>query len=186
MKTMKIDSIKSHLRPYSITNKRKTTINHAFASAIAPNDSYDINKLKEAVRLLGQNEDDLHCVYCGKPAETWDHLVGLVKNSEYSGYGHVIGNLVPCCKDCNSKKGNKNWRDFLKDKDEGDKKENIIKEYIKKYYPKKVSREEIEKACSEEMYALDSLKENIIKLFKQADEIAESIRLKIKDMNKSI
>lgn len=71
---MKIESIKTHLRPYSIFGKRKTTINHTFASAIAPNDSYDINLLKKAIVLLGQNpEKDLKCVYCDKPAKTWDH-----------------------------------------------------------------------------------------------------------------
>ena len=32
---MKIKSIKNHLQPYSILGKRQTTINHAFASAIA-------------------------------------------------------------------------------------------------------------------------------------------------------
>jgi hypothetical protein len=35
---MKKRSIRFHLSPYSILKKRKTTINHAFASAIGPVD----------------------------------------------------------------------------------------------------------------------------------------------------
>jgi hypothetical protein len=37
---MKKQSIKFHLSPYPIYQKRKATINHAFASAIAPVDEY--------------------------------------------------------------------------------------------------------------------------------------------------
>src|SRR3954451_2669499 len=65
--------------------------------------------------VLGQPDlNDLRCVYCGEPAETWDHLVGLVKDSELNGYGHQVGNLVPCCRACNSLKGNKGWREFVR------------------------------------------------------------------------
>lgn len=91
---MKKHSIKSHLAPYSILQKRKTTINHAFASAIAPVDEYDEAKLVAAILLLGQDPaSDLTCVYCDLHATTWDHLVGLVENAELRGYGHQIGNL---------------------------------------------------------------------------------------------
>ena len=111
---MKKESVKSHLARYSISQKRRTTINHAFASAIAPVDVYDEAKLGEALRLLGQDSDgNLSCVYCGLPAETWDHLVGLVENAELRGFGHQIGNLVPCCRACNSSKGAKDWEDYL-------------------------------------------------------------------------
>ena len=99
---MKPSGIKRHLRPYSMVQRRKTTINHAFASALAPCDEYDENRVAEAMALLGQTDlDDLRCVYCDSAAETWDHLVGLVKDSKLNGYGHQIGNLVPCCRDCN-------------------------------------------------------------------------------------
>lgn len=102
---MRKTSLKGHLKPYSIFNKRRTTINHAFASALAPNDQYDETVIDDALRVLGQNpDDDLECVYCGREAETWDHLIGLVKNSQLRGYGHQIGNLIPCCRSCNSKK----------------------------------------------------------------------------------
>jgi len=74
---MKKESIKAHLAQYSIVRKRKTTIHHAFASAIAPVDVYDEEKLRTALGLLGQDADDLKCVYCGGPAHTWDHRICL-------------------------------------------------------------------------------------------------------------
>ena len=105
---MKLAGIKKHLRSYSIVQRRKTTVNHAFASALAPCDDYDEKRVAEAMALLSQTDlNDLRCVYCYSEAETWDHLVGLVKDSELNGYGHQIGNLVPCCGGCNSSKGNK-------------------------------------------------------------------------------
>lgn len=111
---MRIESIRSHLRPYSIYQKRKTTINHAFASALAPCSDFNRASLSAAMAMLGQSIDaDLRCVYCERDAQTWDHLTGLVKESELNGYGHQIGNLVPCCRDCNSRKGSKNWEEFV-------------------------------------------------------------------------
>lgn len=109
-------TIRSHLAPYSIFSKRKTTIAHAFASALAPSDEYDEAKIKAALEALGQqNLKQLSCVYCEKPAQTWDHLENLVKDGKLnvSGYGHQVGNLVPCCRDCNSQKGGKPFRDFI-------------------------------------------------------------------------
>jgi hypothetical protein len=86
---MKKGSIRAHLAPYKISQKRKTTITNAFASAIAPVEKYDGVKLAAALRLLGQDPDtDLKCVYCDTPADTWDHLVGLVEKGKLRGFGH--------------------------------------------------------------------------------------------------
>lgn len=107
-------SIRSHLAPYSIFSKRKTTVAHAFASALAPSDQYDKEKIETALDALGQkNLKQLSCVYCERLAQTWDHLENLVKDGQLNGYGHQIGNLVPCCRDCNSQKGGKPFRDFI-------------------------------------------------------------------------
>jgi hypothetical protein len=46
-------SIRSHLAPYSIFSKRKTTIAHAFASALAPSDEFDKEKVEAALKELG-------------------------------------------------------------------------------------------------------------------------------------
>jgi len=40
-----------------------------------------------------------HCVYCGKPGKTLDHIVPLVRGGK-----HSVDNVVPACKSCNSKK----------------------------------------------------------------------------------
>jgi len=39
------------------------------------------------------------CHYCGEVATTWDHLVPLARGGR-----HSIGNLVPACRPCNSRK----------------------------------------------------------------------------------
>lgn len=47
--TVKINDIKRHLKSYSIYGKRKTTINHAFASALAINDEYSEEEVRKAL-----------------------------------------------------------------------------------------------------------------------------------------
>ena len=107
-------SIRSHLKPYSISAKRRTTVAHAFASALGPCDEYDQEKVERALIALGQKDlNHLACVYCQRPAQTWDHLENLVRASQFNGYGHQIGNLVPSCRDCSSEKGGKPFRAFV-------------------------------------------------------------------------
>lgn len=165
---MKKESIKNHLRPYSIYQGRKTTINHAFASAIAPADEYNEEELNKVLRLLGQNPDrDLTCVYCDQPAETWDHLESLVENGQFRGYGHVIGNLVPCCKRCNSEKGAKPWKEYVKDPQ----KIKQIEAYAE--LARKVCLENVDKKWLDEY---NSLRDQLLTVMEKADEIAEQIR----------
>jgi 5-methylcytosine-specific restriction endonuclease McrA len=109
---MKMDSIKRYLKPYKM-KQRASTISHAFASALAPHDDFDEREVIKALRQLGQDPGNLKCVYCSRKAATWDHLMSIVKNSEFRGYGHQIGNLVPACRPCNEAKGGKNFRDYL-------------------------------------------------------------------------
>jgi hypothetical protein len=76
--------IKRHLQDYSIYGKRKTTINHAFASALSVADEYDEYKIDTALLSIGQDpNNDLLCVYCDKPAETWDHIMAVVKKGNF-------------------------------------------------------------------------------------------------------
>ena len=108
---MRTSTIRKHLDTYKIASERKTTINHAFASALAPADAFDKDRVARAMEVLGQDPSgDLHCVYCFADAETWDHVVGLVKDGNLRGYGRQLGNLVPCCKNCNSSKGGKTFK----------------------------------------------------------------------------
>ena len=177
---MNIKSIKKHLLPYSIMGKRQTTINHAFASAIAPNDVYNDKIMDEAIRILGQNPaKDLSCVYCGELAETWDHVFGLVKNYKFSGYGHVIGNLLPCCKECNSEKGNRDWKDFIRTKLDFDSRSKIISQYLSKYLPVMIDYDRIQRICPDEISNLENIKNKIFRLMEEADGIAVKVREKI-------
>jgi len=173
---MKIISIKKHFATYSIYGKRKTTINAAFASAIAPTDEYDPTRLREAVSVLGQNPDeDLECVYCAEKAATWDHIKSRVKDGASSGAGHRLGNLLPSCRTCNEKKGQKNWREFLDSlpmsPDARRAREERISDFIEKYA---VDEPPSKRTELHEKY--DRLRHHIHELMQQADEVAKQIR----------
>jgi len=178
---MKLSDIKPHLRPYSIVQRRKTTINHAFASALAPCDAYDEERLRSAMTALGQTDlDNLRCVYCPAAAETWDHLVGLVKDSELNGYGHQVGNLVPCCRECNSSKGNRDWRDFLRtaisDGAARSRIESLLSAYLATFACEvDLSRMRTELPGEWEQYS--RLKRQVIELLAEADAIAARLRV---------
>jgi NMD protein affecting ribosome stability and mRNA decay len=181
---MKLADIKPHLRTYSIVQRRKTTINHAFASALAPCDEYDEECLTRAMAALGQTHlDNLRCVYCGESGETWDHLVGLVKDAQLYGYGHQVGNLVPCCRACNSLKGNRDWREFLgsaiPDEAEREEVERVLGEYLRAFAIEvDLARARAERPAEWEQY--DQVKQQIIKLMAEADRLAGQLRLQVR------
>ena len=180
---MKKNDLKRHLNIYSIFKKRSTTINHAFASAISYYNNYDESEINKALKFLGQNpNNDLKCVYCNKKAETWDHLEALVNKGMFTGYGHELGNLVPCCKKCNSSKGRKNYIEFINklDKNDSEKIELVSKltDYKNYFLINKVdiNSEEYNK-LTEKFYAV---RNEIFELMKKADIEAEIIREKLK------
>ena len=177
---MHYSSIKQHLKPYSIFARRKTTINHAFASAIAPNDEYDEARVRFALKILGQDPDeDLKCVYCDSIAQTWDHVFGTVKNSHFSGRGHRLGNLVPSCKACNSSKGNKDWKEYLQRKgiasgltiEEIQFREELIQSYLTAHsYSDSIPEN------SADYNRLLEIRDEVLDLLKEADILAARIR----------
>jgi 5-methylcytosine-specific restriction endonuclease McrA len=183
---MRLDSIREHLQPYSILGRRKTTINHAFASALAPHDEFNTARVAQAVRDLGQDpEADLICAYCGvRAAETWDHVFGLVRNQQYAGYGHTLGNLLPCCKSCNSAKGNKSWREYLEivEPDLALRKHrtNILQNYFDRYLDARLDYNEMLSICPNELEQLERLRQQVFVLMQQADDIASTIRGKVR------
>jgi len=182
---MKRQSIRKYLRPYSIIGQRKTTINHTFASAIAPADTYNDAVVADAIRALGQNpENDLACAYCDEnEADTWDHVVGLVKDQQFSGFGHTIGNLLPCCRQCNSRKGNKDWRVYLHvvipDDIKRAAKIATLESYFACFRGTPVSYSEIEMLCPEQIKMLRAKQDQIIDCMVEADVIAADIRRKL-------
>ncbi len=185
---MKKQDIKRHLQDYSIYGKRMTTINHAFASALSVADTYDENKIDNALMLLGQNPNqDLTCVYCDRPAETWDHIMAVVKDGKFSGYGHQIGNLIPCCKNCNSKKGNRDWKSFLISKRPSEQQSPDIINRIDAYIKNNTTQFEelLDSDINTEIKKLEIIKARISELMKRGDEQAKIIRDKLRAKTKS-
>lgn len=171
---MRYESVKKHLKPYGIHRRRATTINHAFAAAIAPHDAYDAAQTLEAVAALGQKPDrDLECVYCGGTAETWDHVFATVRGGGFSGHGHRLGNLVPCCKPCNSSKGNQDWTRFLERKGEPPLGPRYAQ--IAAYLGAFGVTDPIH-VQSEDHAEMIRIRDQVLELFKQADLVAARIR----------
>lgn len=175
---MRKTDIKRYLKDYSIYKNRKTTINHAFASSLSITDKYDDSVIDRALKILGQNPNlDLKCAYCDKPAETWDHIKAIVKAGSFSGFGHQIGNLLPCCKNCNSKKGNKNWLIYLKsihsDTDERQERITRIEAYISQ---NTVNMTKLLSTHADEIKILNDIRDQVISLLKKGDEQAKKIR----------
>ena len=184
---MKKKDIKRHLQIYSIYNKRRTTINHAFASAIAPSDDYNEKEIDKALIFLGQNPNmDLKCVFCNDEAETWDHLIGLVKNGELRGFGHQIGNLVPCCKSCNSKKGSKEFDKFIREYSKIDGNKTELIELLSNYqikFAKKINLDLLKEKRTDDYNEFLKVKEEIFALMEKADILATELRSNIVDNN---
>ena len=173
-------SINSHLAPYSIYLKRKTTIVHAFASALAPSDEYDKEKIEVALDALGQkNLKQLSCVYCEGLAQTWDHLENLVKKEELNGFGHQIGNLVPCCRDCNSQKGGKPFRDFINTNatlTDAEKSSLILRLEKHLALAKPIAQSNLRSDGQEALTKFLALRAQILDLMKEADKYAQILR----------
>ena len=170
--------IKKHLKPYSIAS-RKSTIAHAFASAIAPYDEFDDDKTREAILWLGQDPNsDLRCAYCDSRAKSWDHVYGIVKSKRFSGFGHRIGNLLTCCEFCNSAKGNLDWKAYMSKivmpENKRKKRISVIQSYLDQYLVSDVLPDK----CPE-IDEMEDIKNQIIELMVKADEVASSLRIRL-------
>jgi hypothetical protein len=61
------------------------------------------------------------CAYCGQPASMEnrgivpDHVIPVTEFGEL-----VVGNTIPACQDCNDKRGEKDWREFLRTRSPAD------------------------------------------------------------------
>lgn len=174
---MKCSDIRRHLKPYSISAMRTTTVNHAFAAAMAPCDTYDEEQTREAMHLLGQDPDDLDCVYCGSKAETWDHVHATVSAKNFSGYGHRLGNLLPCCKPCNSRKGNRRWSVYLERLGLSAGDLNVRRQLIQGYLDRYGLRDAIP-SQHVEFEELQEIRRQVLHLFAKADVLAKSLRAK--------
>ena len=175
-------SIRSHLAPYSIFSKRKTTVAHAFASALAPSEEYNEEKIEAALGALGQkNLKQLSCVYCESQAQTWDHLENLVKNGKLNGYGHQVENLAPCCRDCNSQKGGKPFRDFINanaNLTETEKSNLILRLETHLALAKPIQQSNLNPEDQKALTKFLALQTQILGLMEEADKYAQILRIR--------
>ena len=161
--------------------KRKSTFANAFASALAPYDEYTAAAVAEAMRDLEQHPDaDLQCVYCGEAAATWDHVFSRVIKGEFSGHGHRIRNLVPCCRTCNESKGRKPWRSFLETRNPPDKDDRIrrMEQFLGSTNAQPINREGVKGNADEELKRFLEIRSQVFDLLAEADHLAVNIRLK--------
>lgn len=175
------------MKKVSIAGERGSSINNAFAAALAMVGVFDEEAINKALESLDQSPtESLRCVYCDAPATDADHLIGLVKATRYTGHGQVIGNLVPSCGPCNQRKGNKPWRDWAES--EGLSKERIdrIAEY-ESLAPPAVSEEQLREFYPDLMEAYEKLKNLCKDMMRAADHLANEIqRLEKKRLGDSL
>ncbi|MBY5592058.1 HNH endonuclease [Rhizobium leguminosarum] len=178
---MKASSIKKYLRAQNVT-RRRSTFTNAFVSAIAPHDEYSEALVAAAISDLGQDpHDELQCVYCEAAAVTWDHLFGRVKAGTFSGHGHYIRNLVPCCRSCNERKGGKDWREWLLGSGHPEVLDRIakIERFLANSRTRPIMLNELTPELTQELADYMAIREKVFELLLQADEKAESIRNKL-------
>lgn len=177
---MKESSIKKYLRSSSIM-RRKSTVANAFASALAPHDIYIPAAVAEAIRDLGQDpKAELECVYCGAMAATWDHVFNRVVKGDFSGHGHRIRNLVPCCRTCNERKGQKPWRAFLEDLNPPDKNLRIgrMEKFLSHTDAQSAGTEVMRRNAGAELARFLEIRGQVFDLMAEADRLAAIIREK--------
>lgn len=91
---------------------------------------------------------------------------------------------MPCCNQCNSAKGNKDWRRFLEETigDEGRRAEKIatLTHYIEKYCPPKLDQAAMRQRCPELMRDFEDIQRRILETMLEADQVAASIRDQIR------
>lgn len=155
--------------------RRKSTISHAFAAAIAPSDMYSEDQVRGAMTDLAMSPDeDLMCAYCGVKAQTWDHVYATIRGTYFSGFGHRLGNLLPCCKSCNSSKGNKVWDRFLNELAPSPDVHLARKERITAHLARRFVQDGIPNHLPEYRQLME-IKRNEMELLAQADDFARII-----------
>jgi hypothetical protein len=169
------------MRKIRIKSERGSSVNNAFASALAMFSSVSDDAINEALKVLGQPPTGpLVCVYCGEPEQEIDHLNGLVEATRYTGNGQVIGNLVPACGDCNGRKGKKAWKKWAVDEGISPDQIKRIEDY-QSLAPPAVSEERLKELYPDLMAAYEKLRILCQDVFSAADHLADEIQRLEKD-----
>ena len=101
-----------------LLGNRTSTIARSMACTIARRKPCTDEDKQKWLNALGYQpnaqKEEFRCAYCGEMATHLDHLNPLISDKKPTGWGTEPGNLVPCCSNCNSKKGNAGWDVFIK------------------------------------------------------------------------
>lgn len=92
---------------------RSSSITNSFVNGIIPRIKPTEEQIIAALAVLGMDENNVACAYCGDAITEWDHLNPLVIDKQATGFISEIQNLVPSCGKCNQSKGNKNWKAWM-------------------------------------------------------------------------
>jgi|LakMenEpi03Aug12_release.lakeMendotaPanAssembly.Ray.scaffolds.fasta_scaffold394692_2 hypothetical protein len=171
-----LSKFKTTMKAYNMSS-RSSTISNAFAQALAPSDAFDVTQLEKVFQELNLYDENgvLLCTYCSAKSSSVDHLNPLVFKSKFTGWGHVFGNLVPACADCNQKKGGKPWRDFVQNICLPEERIARLERY-ELSAPEPVSQEDLAVFYPDLLDAYERLRELSIDTLKAAQSIANEIR----------
>ena len=137
--------------------RRISSVTNAFVNGIIPIIKPTREEVTKALEDLGMNDEKgIRCAYCGGKYSEWDHFHPIVKDGKPSGFISEINNLVPCCSSCNSKKRNKDWREYMDKVQDNDGQKERRMELLEKYEGKrrrKISENEFKRICGEEDWA---------------------------------
>lgn len=100
---------------------RKGTVQGAFWKALCPVEVTTADQISEHLAKFVWAELGPLCVYCGRLATDWDHLMPLREDPRggdantitFTGFGSLLSNLVPACASCNQSKGFTHWQAWL-------------------------------------------------------------------------
>lgn len=112
--------------------------------------------------------------------------MAIVKDGKFSGYGHQIGNLIPCCKDCNSKKGNRDWKEFLFSKRPNERTTPEVVNRVESYIENNTTqfKQLVDDEINAEIEKFEQIQSMIFDYMKLADDQAKIIRDKLRAKTK--
>jgi hypothetical protein len=87
----------SHLAELGLSRRAIDAVLRALPVVIFPGYRRTLVKVEDFVALA---EKGTECVYCGRPADTYDHVLPISR-----GGTSEVANVVPACRRCNSAKG---------------------------------------------------------------------------------
>jgi hypothetical protein len=99
----------------------------------------------------------------------------LVKDKKFTGWGHVFGNLVPACGDCNQSKGGRPWREFARDSGVSETQFRKIEEY-EHQSPTPVSQDDLSKLYPDLIDAYERLRNLNEDTLRTAQSLANEIQ----------